>query len=485
MSDDVLSLLNKTDLGRRQALQALGLGGGGLLIGSSLLAGCGDDDAEPAATATKQPTKQPDEEPDQQPGDEANNPLGLEAGLAVEGVFFEGGFGFDYIENAKAIFERLHPDNPITIESTQDVSAAIRPRFIAGNPPDVVDNSGAGAIDAAALLADGELADLTDLWNTASLDTAGKTLGETIFPGSQALGFQDDGSLRVLQIAYTVHGIWYSQALFDQQGWTYPGTWEQMLNFCDDIASQGFTPWAYGGTNAGHYMVRGLMYPLMFKIGGREVIDGIMSAADGAWLRPEVLDAANFVHQLPANGWVLDGAEALLHTEAQTEWVLGNAVFYPVGSWIENEMRDITPDGFDMVMSPIPGPDASTFDSVLAGGSEQYIVPTNAANTIGGKEFLRCMVSKENAGFFAENVGAIMPVIGGNEGVDLSPAVDSAIGVLEQAGGNVFPLDLPFGEVWDGWKALIPELMTLRITPEQFVEEMEAISVAARENAEG
>ena len=40
---------------------------------------------------------------------EALNPLGLEAGTAVEGVFFEGGFGRSYIDNAADYFRGIAP----------------------------------------------------------------------------------------------------------------------------------------------------------------------------------------------------------------------------------------------------------------------------------------------------------------------------------------------------------------------------------------
>ena len=46
----------------------------------------------------------------------------------------------------------------------------------------------------------------------------------------------------------------------------------------------------------------------------------------------------------------MQGTEGLTHTEAQAEWLQGNALFIPSGSWLENEMRELTPEGFDMVV---------------------------------------------------------------------------------------------------------------------------------------
>ena len=113
---------------------------------------------------------------------DAVNPLGLEAGTAVDGVFFEGGFGRSYIDNAADYFRALHPDNTMTVEGIQQVSEILRPRFIGGNPPDVIDNSGAFAIPMDSLVADDQLADLSALMAAPALDTPGEYLCRDTFP---------------------------------------------------------------------------------------------------------------------------------------------------------------------------------------------------------------------------------------------------------------------------------------------------------------
>jgi hypothetical protein len=68
-------------------------------------------------------------------------------------------------------------------------------------------------------------------------------------------------------------------------------------------------------------------------------------------------------------------------------------------------MRELTPEGFDMVVKPVPGAqDASTKDSIIAWSGENFFVPANGENPTGGMEYLRALMSKENAKWFAENV---------------------------------------------------------------------------------
>ena len=139
---------------------------------------------------------------------EAVDPLGIEQGVTVDGVFFEGGYGADYIRYAAQIFQELHPETKVDVVGIQRVADQLRPRFIAGSPPDVIDNSGAGSLDTVALVNEGQLLDLAPLMEAPSLDTPGKTFRETLFPGSQDTGAYE-GVQYHLNIAYTVVGLWH------------------------------------------------------------------------------------------------------------------------------------------------------------------------------------------------------------------------------------------------------------------------------------
>jgi N-acetylglucosamine transport system substrate-binding protein len=408
--------------------------------------------------------------------EEAMNPLGLEAGKSVEGIFFEGGFGRSYIDNAADIFRALHPENEMTVEGIQRVQDVLQPRFIGGNPPDVIDNSGAGNIPMDALVADDQLADLAPLMEAPALDSPGMTFAESLFPGSQDTGVFN-GKQLVLNIAFTVSGVWHSQSLFEEKGWTYPQTWDDMLAVCDTIKASGVSPWTYQGRYP-QYMVFGVLMPLVYKVGGLAALRSLDNLEDGAWTSEPVLQAATMIHQLAANEYILPGTEGLTHTESQAEWLQGHAVFIPCGTWLENEMRELTPEGFNMVIEPVPGPSADNFASILAWPGEPYIVPKNAANVIGGMEFMRCMLSKANAQFFAKEISAIMPVFGGSEGIELSSALQSALNAAEAAGDGLFNY---FWKDWytplnDGTRDNMGELLTNRITPEQFVENVQAIA---------
>jgi len=351
------------------------------------------------------------------------------------------------------------------------VGEKLRPRFVGGNPPDCIDNSGAGALDMGALMSEGQLLDLAPLLAAASLDTPGKTVGETLFPGSQASGVMD-GVQVAINIAYTVGGLWYSQTLFEDKGWTYPTTWDEMLALCETIKTAGIAPWTYQGKYPS-YLEFGVVQAQIFKRGGMQPMIDIDNLVDGAWTVPAVVDSVKELYTIAENDFIMEGTAGLNHTESQAEWLKGNAVFIPCGTWLENEMKDMTPDGFNMVIGEVPGPG----HAVLAVGGEPFIVPSKAANTLAGMEMLRCLVSKDSAKYFAKNISAMMPVFGGSEGIEISTGMQSAIKVVEAVGSNTFPF-FSYG----GWysdlgpftSAKYGELMTKVITPDQFIEEVQA-----------
>ena len=408
--------------------------------------------------------------------EEAMNPLGLEPGVPVEGIFFEGGYGRAYIDHAADIFRALHPENEMTVAGIQRVGEQLRPRFIGGNPPDVIDNSGADNLDTAALVAEEQLADLAPLMAAAALDTAGSTFADSLFPGSQADGVYN-GKQLVLNIAYTVFGIWHSQTLFEEKGWTYPTTWDEMLALCETIKGEGMNPWTYQGKYP-QYMVFGVLVPLIYKVAGSQALIDIDNLEDGAWTKPEVLQAVTMMSELHTNDFIMPGTEGLTHTESQAEWLKGNAVFLPCGTWLENEMKELTPEGFNMVVNPTPGIEGGpgALEAIYASAGEIYFVPSAAANVTGGMEFMRCMLSKESAKYFAKNVSSLMPVFGGTEGVEVSSGMTSALAAVEAAGENIFTYS------YENWYTDLSfetrdrtgDLLTGRITPEQWVEAVQA-----------
>lgn len=476
-------------LTRREFLKLAALTGS-----AAALAACGT----PAEEATEPEAEAPEEEVmEEEPAGEAMtittdfgnvaveaaavNPLDMPTPVAAEGIFFSGGFGHAYIQYAADLFAKVHPDSTVSVEPIQGVGEKLRPRFVGGNPPDVIDNSGAGALDMGALMSEGQLLDLAPLLAAPSLDAPGKTVAETLFPGSQKGGVID-GKQVALMIAYSVGGVWYSSTLFNEKGWTYPTTWDEMLGLCETIKTAGIAPWTYQGKYPS-YVEFGVLQAQIYKRGGMQPMIDIDNLVDKAWYNPAVVDSVKELYTIAENDYIMTGTEGLNHTESQAEWLKGNAVFIPCGAWLENEMKSSTPEGFNMVMGEVPGEG----HAVLAEGGEPFIVPSKAKNPVAGMEYLRMLVSADSAKYFAVNVSSMMPVFGGTEGVSVSAGMESAVKVVAACGENVFPFYRYGGWYSDMSKATsaaLGELMNKRMTPDQYIETCQAAADAVKADPE-
>jgi N-acetylglucosamine transport system substrate-binding protein len=414
----------------------------------------------------------------------AVNPFNLPATGEVDGVFFAGGFGDDYIKYAADLQQKLHPGTTVKVQSIQKITEQLQPRFVSGNPPDVIDNSGANMLKMADLVNEDQLTDLAALMEMPSLDTPGKKFKDTLFPSSQDSAMYN-GKLLGLNIAYTVSGLWYGKPSFEKAGYTYPKTWAEMLTLCEQIKKEGkVAPWTYQGKYP-YYIWGIVLFPLIYYAGGNDVALKLDNLEPNAWSDPAVKRAVEDLYQLWDKGYIMKGTAGLTHTESQTEWLKGNATFIPCGNWLENEMKTVTPAGFDMVEKNVPGYSDGKGDlaTVNASGGETYIVPSKSKNPNGGMEYLRCLLSKDSAKYFAEKVSAIMPVIGGTEGAKVSAAVESAVALLNAANGKTMLFNLPnwYSAINKDLETFTGELMTGVKKPADFIAAMQktADTVAA------
>ena len=70
----------------------------------------------------------------------------------VDAVIFNGGYGIDYVAFAAYLMEKNHAGSTVKVSPTTKIATELQPRFVGGNPPDLIDNSGADAIGFSTIL---------------------------------------------------------------------------------------------------------------------------------------------------------------------------------------------------------------------------------------------------------------------------------------------------------------------------------------------
>ena len=421
-SDD-MTPLERLGASRRSFLALAGAG-----AGASVLAACagggGGETTEGGGSVTG----------DGEVTDE--NPLGVDGAAAVAAVIFDGGYGTQYAEDAGTKYQELYPDATVDVSGTVNIQQDLQPQFAGGTPPDLFDNSGAQKLAIDGLVP--QLADLGDLLAAPMLDAEG-TVEENLLPGVTSPGMFD-GKFLGMNYVYTVFALWYSASEFEEKGWTVPETWEDLMALGEEVKGEGRYLFSYGGQNASNYYQE-MALSMAAKLGGPEVLTKIDALEEGAFEQEAIVQAYDAMAEAVEAGYFEPGGEGIKHTDAQTNWVTGTSVFYPSGSWIENEQADVTPEGYDMTGAPVPSlPDSAMPHEAFHGtAAEQYFVPSGGENPTGGAEFLRIMLSKEQAENFAELTKApsVIKDTVPEDGFG-STALASVNTMLQAAGENTF-----------------------------------------------
>src|SRR5882757_1472653 len=141
------SEMNRRDLVKRST--ALGLVA---LPSAGLLSACASSGGDSSSTAT---TSAASTDP--------NNPFGVKDADPLDIVIFDGGYGSAYATKLASLYQTKHAGSKASVLPTQDIAGKLQPRFNAGNPPDVVDDSGAQQIKLDVLQKSAQLTDLTPL----------------------------------------------------------------------------------------------------------------------------------------------------------------------------------------------------------------------------------------------------------------------------------------------------------------------------------
>jgi N-acetylglucosamine transport system substrate-binding protein len=414
-----------------------------------------------------------------------DNPFGVLKDEPLDVVVFKGGFGDEYAKQWEALYADAW-DAEVTHLGTTEITGKLQPRFNSGNPPDVVDNSGAQSIKLDVLHGDNQLTDLTELLESPSVDDPSKTVAETLIPGTAEQGFFG-GKMHALNYVYTIWGLWYSDKLFQEQGWTAPTTWADFIAIMEDAKSQGIGGLAHQGQHP--YYMNIVIMDLIAKTGGLDSMRAIDNLDPQAFVGSDAAQQAiEAVYEIVQKGLLMPGTNGLDHIDSQTRWNEGDAVFIPSGSWLENEQLKSTPEDFQMTFLPTPVLPGSAMEAyaVRAGAGEAFIVPAKAHNPAGGLEFLRQMLSREWSTTFAKEVSSLSIVEGAvDPSVKLRPGITSALAAVDAC-----PIEDRFHYLYTEWysemdesiRNATAELMADRINPDQWLRTAQAAVDKAAED---
>jgi N-acetylglucosamine transport system substrate-binding protein len=364
------------------------------------------------------------------------NPFGVAENSTIDAVIFKGGYGIDYVKYAADVLAKVQTTVKPTVAPSTNIAQELQPRFVGGTPPDLIDNSGANAIGISTII--DQLEDLNSLIDAPNYE--GTKIRDTLYDGVMTPG-TFDGKFVALNYSLTVYALWYSASLFEENGWTPPKTWDEALDLGAKAKSKGKFLFAWGKEAATYYQTMAIASAI--KEGGDEVRLALENLKEGCWSLAPVQSVFEGMKKIIDAGYFKPGGSGTQFTAAQAQWSNDqDAILYPSGSWIENEMKKQTKSGFKMTGAAEPTVTSGSklpYEALHSTAGEPFVVPSKAKNVAGGKELLRVMLSKDAATNFAKELLA-PTIVKGTVPADGfgSTALVSQTSLLEKAGSNIF-----------------------------------------------
>ncbi len=390
---------------------------------------------------------------------------------------FVGPIKVEFWQDVIKEFNSRYPNVAVNLVANPKVHDQIRPRIVAGDPPEVYFNAGAGRITVDQLYNEGLILQLDDFLN--GKNWAGtETLRDTI------LSYRFDvldGKTWGIQLPFHLIGFFYNKDIFDKNGWTPPTNFEEFLAEAPKMMAKGIEPMVTTGVYP-YYFTDFVLRGAVGAEGGRQAFIDWVELKPGFFTSDVFKNVIKKYQQVIDKGYLLAGSEGMNHIQSQQEWINGKAAFVPTGTWIESEMSKDFPPGFadgirflpsffiDKGVKPIVTPYGNASVVIFKGGNEAA-----------GKEFVRALYSKKMMIRMTQLTNILSNEPAANAEAPKSPAIQSALDWMNK----VQQISWPEGgylsnEVRNTISSQLQALMTKQVTADQFCQNVEAAAEKVR-----
>lgn len=283
-----------------------------------------------------------------------------------------------------------------------------------------------------------------------------------------------DGKTREIPYQMKGNGFLYNKALFRQAGIeSVPANWAELVDVCQKLLDAGITPMttddAYTPQAFGIHLARML---------GTNGVKAVVN--DGLWAEtPEVLATAKAFEDLASKGYFSDlVASNAFPTGQNTEFATGMVAMYVCGTWLPNEVRNITGDTFEWGFFNYPEVDGGINGTeAMVIGCQSFAITNKCKNTEAAFALIQKITRGEWDAKLAEGTLGL-PIDKANtewptQLADAKPYFDACTEIFAVSGGlennpNITP----------ALKENLAKLYAGQVTAEQFVANMEAASQA-------
>ncbi|OUS78763.1 ABC transporter substrate-binding protein [Paenibacillus sp. MY03] len=395
----------------------------------------------------------------------SNETEGLSGDFEIQ--YFVGGYGDSWWKSMLGKFKEKHPNLNIIEQAGPLINEQMMPRWIQGNPPDLVYLDGSGFLDVGTAAKDGQLMDLTE-WFATAVNDDGVPLSEAVITQPQLFG----NKVYSIPLVFGSWGTFYNKSLFKQNNWEVPTDFESFLKVGEQIKAAGIAPYTHAGIYTA-YFNNGFLYPTIVSANGDDpsILQDMAANVVDAYRSDAVMTALQKVVAMREKGLLDSSAVALNHTDSQILFLQDKAAFLPNGLWLENEMANDTPDDFEFGYIPSIG-QAPGGKYISNPYTSPVAIAQEAKNPDAAKAFIQFIYTERNAIEWAESTGALMNLKVDLEQSEASQVSKGAINFYNSPNLVLLPAVSFHPDVDKELQNATLSLIDGKITPEEWVKRL-------------
>ena len=321
-----------------------------------------------------------------------------------------------YFDKVEDEFNATHDDIHLTISSPNDASTIMRTRFVREDYPDII---GIGGDINYSYYVDADiLADVSDYPGLSDIKQSYVDILEALEITPK------DGTYGVPYVANAA-GILYNKDMFEEHGWQIPESWDELIDLCQEIQSEGILPFYFGFRDTWTCLApwNSLAVDLAPADTCKQVNAGETTFSD------EYRETAEKCLELVSYG--PDDPFAYGYNDACTAFANGESAMYPIGSYAVPQILSVNPDmNIDSFVTP--GNDDASKNTLNSGVDLMFAVTAACENKDAAYEVLDFLLEDENIQAYIDDQNAV-PCKEGD--FDLAPMLDGMKPYIES--GNM------------------------------------------------
>lgn len=294
-------------------------------------------------------------------------------------------------EELEKRFNETHDDIELVIDSPNDAMTILKTRLIREDYPDIIGIG--GDINYSNFLDSDMLMDISDFDGLADIK-------EAYLQTDKELEFVPKEGVYAVPYVANAAGILYNKDIFDENGWTIPTTWDELISLCEKMQTKGILPFYFGYKDTWTTLApwNAIAADLAPSDVCAEVNKGNTTFAE------------NYREVAEKEKALLDYAEpnpvAYGYNDACTAFANGESAMFAIGSYAVPQIKSVNPD-INIDSFVFPASNDADRNVPNSGNDLQFSIMENCENKEAAYEVLRFFLEDENVQMYLDDQSAV------------------------------------------------------------------------------